>query len=196
MSARYCPVILISYRLAPTFFEVGDRAFPSMQICLSQRVSHCNPFSHLFSEKLIATKSHKKSQKREREKLLHLSPLRFAARALAEQVFLDLEFRSPEIDQQAGFPAACLQISEQLRHMLAHQSSARFQLNHQAILHKKIRKEFAQFRSIFIIHHKRILLLNLYPLLAKPMNQGILVDLFQMSVPVILGAPSKARSTC
>ena len=50
MSARYCPVVLISYRLAPTLFDAGDRAFPSMQICLSQRFSNCNPFFIFFGK--------------------------------------------------------------------------------------------------------------------------------------------------
>ena len=60
-----------------------------------------------------------------------------------------------------------------------------FEFGNQTLLNQQIRKEFAKFRAVFIENFERVLLFHLQSDFAEPMGEGILVDLFEMAVPMI-----------
>jgi hypothetical protein len=96
-----------------------------------------------------------------------------------------MKFWCPEVDQKPGLDSTRSQIAKDLGDVFVDNGLDRFQFHDQSILDQKVGIVVTKNRPVLIEYRDRFLLLNFQPGFRQPMCEGILVDLFQMSAPVI-----------
>jgi hypothetical protein len=102
-----------------------------------------------------------------------------------EDVFADLEFAAAEIDEQTMLDPAGAEVAEQLCDVLVVQSLHGFDFHEQRLGNEQVGPEVAKNGAVLIVNRQRELAFHFQPLLAKPVQQRILVDFLNVSIPVI-----------
>jgi hypothetical protein len=105
--------------------------------------------------------------------------------ARAQGEFADFEFVRAEVDQEAVLQARGLQLTQNLRFVVVRQGFDRFQIYDEFTLHQQVGKVIANERAILIIDLDGVLLFDCQTRLAEPVGQGVLIDFFQVTVPMV-----------
>ena len=76
-------------------------------------------------------------------------------------------------------------ITEQLRYMFFHYMARGLKLHDQLVLNEEIGMKITQQGSIFVQNLKRMLLFDIQYLLPQSVRQGVFINLFYMTTPMI-----------
>ena len=101
-------------------------------------------------------------------------------------VLSDVEAVAAKVDEQAVLDAGGFQIADYLRHMLINDGFDGFEFDDEAVFDKEIGKVLADDGSIFVVNRDGMLLFHVEAELPKPVSEGVLINLLQMAVSMVL----------
>jgi hypothetical protein len=111
------------------------------------------------------------------------NPGRCASNAVGQDEFLELNHGRAKVDEPRLFEAGGAEVAQHLRRVLVRQLAARLQLDDQLVLDQQIGVEIPEQRAGLVVNRDGVLLADVQAGLAQPAGQGVLVDLFDMTMP-------------
>jgi hypothetical protein len=104
---------------------------------------------------------------------------------LAPYVLSNLELVRTEIDQHPVLKPSGFEVTKYLSLVIRGQGFGGLKLQDQHTVYQQVRQVIADNRPVLIVHFDRMLLPHVQTLFPQPMRQRVLVDLLQVSMPVI-----------
>ena len=98
--------------------------------------------------------------------------------------FLIWRAGAPKIDEQPRFASRRPKVTQDLCDVLIGRRPDCLELDDESVLHEQVGEILSQRCPILVVNRERVLLEGHESLLAQPMAERVLVDLFEMTVPV------------
>jgi hypothetical protein len=101
-----------------------------------------------------------------------------------EDVFPNFVFPAAKVNEKTVLDSTRAEVAKKLRDIFVVERLGGFDFNQQRLGDIKVRPKVAEDGPVFVVHRQRELGFDLEAVFAQPMQQRVLVDFFDVSVPV------------